>query len=141
MGGNAWENTGPYQVDLAAAFREAQERELARDDQGFPGRTIDELWEDPDWQEYIFTGGTCSVLDFFAFTAGDGLQNEGGSMRLLSDAEVRAWAPGGRPTYAEWQDALRSGDLFDLDRGCGNCAVLYRDGQPAEVAYWGITAD
>lgn len=141
MGGNAWENTGPYQVDLAAAFREAQERELARDNQGFEGRTIDELWDDPDWQEYIFTGGTGSVLDFFAFAAGDGHRNEGGTMRLLTDAEVRAWAPNGRPTYAEWQDALRSGDLFDLDRACGNCTVLYRDGQPAEIAYWGITAD
>jgi hypothetical protein len=141
VGGNAWAKTGPFLEDLAAAFRKAQEQELARDDHGSEGRTIDELWEDPEWQEYIFTGGTCSVLDFFEFVAGEGHENSGGRMRLLTDAQVRVWAPSGQPTYAEWQDALHSGDLFDLDRACGNCTVPFRDGQPAEVAYWGITAD
>jgi hypothetical protein len=141
VGGDGWAKTGPYQQDLAAAFRQAQEQELAKGIHGSDRRTIDELWEDPDWQEYIFTGGTGSTLDFFEFSAGEGHQNEGGRMRLLTDAEVRAWAPGGQPTYDEWQDALHSGDLFDLDRACGNCTVLYRDGHPTEIGYWGITAD
>lgn len=46
MGGNEWTATGPYQEDLAAAFRQAQSQELAKDDHGFPGRGIVELWED-----------------------------------------------------------------------------------------------
>ncbi|QMU73107.1 hypothetical protein [Streptacidiphilus sp. P02-A3a] len=141
MGGNGWADTGPYQQDLAAAFRQAQDRELAGDDHGFAGRTVVELWEDPEWHEYIFTGGTGSVLDFFEFRAGEGEQDGGGTMRLLADAEVRVWAPGGQPTHAEWQDALHSGKLFALGRACGNCTVLYRDGRPSEIGYWGITAD
>lgn len=141
MGGNGWANTGPYQQDPAAAFRQAQDQELAGDDHGFNGRTIVELWEDPDWQEYIFTGGTGSVLDFFEFKSREGDEDGGGRMRLLADAEVKVWAPSGQPTYAEWQDALHSGKLFDLGRACGNCTVLYRDGQPSEMGYWGITAD
>jgi hypothetical protein len=64
MGGNAWSHTGPYEQDLAVAFRQAQEETLARDNHGFVGRSIEELWRDPEWQEYIFTGGTCTVLDF-----------------------------------------------------------------------------
>lgn len=30
MGGNAWSHTGPYRHDLEAAFRQAQNEELAR---------------------------------------------------------------------------------------------------------------
>lgn len=141
MGGDCWSNTGPYQQNLAAAFREAQDQELAKGLHNNDDRTIDELWEDPEWQEYIFTGGTGSVLDFFEFLIGEGHANSGGRMRLLTDDEVRTWAPSGQPTYAEWQDALRSRELFDLDRACGNCIVLYKDGNPAEIGYWGVTAD
>jgi hypothetical protein len=141
MGGDGWSATGPYQQDLAAAFRQEQDRELAENDHGFAGRTIDELWRDPAWNEYIFTGGTGSVLDFFEFTAGEGVQNEGGRMRLLTDGEARDFAPGGKPTRAEWEDGLRNGWLSHLERAEGNCVVLYRDGQPAEIGYWGVTAD
>src|SRR4051795_4866408 len=58
MGGNGWLRTGAYQQDLAAAFRQAQEEELAKDDHGFTGMTMEELWADESWQEYILTGGT-----------------------------------------------------------------------------------
>ncbi|MCC8337608.1 hypothetical protein LMJ38_16920 [Streptomyces sp. R1] len=60
MGGDAWTHTGPYQRDLAAAFRQEQAEELARDDHGFEGRSVEQLWHDPQWQEYISggSGGT-----------------------------------------------------------------------------------
>ncbi|MFE6337387.1 hypothetical protein ACFVP3_20965 [Streptomyces sp. NPDC057806] len=62
-------------------------------------------------------------------------------MRPLTDHEVRAWAPNGRPTQAEWVDALASERLDYPGRGRGNCTVLHSDGQPVEIAYWGVTAD
>ena len=80
-------------------------------------------------------------MDFFEFAIGEDHENTGGRMRVLTDAEVRTWAPSGQPTYAEWEDALRSRELFDLDRACGNCTVLYKDGSPTEIGYWGVTAD
>lgn len=43
MGGDAWRHTGPYQPDLAAAFRQAQEEELVKDNHGFDGRSVEEL--------------------------------------------------------------------------------------------------
>ncbi|MBO1333155.1 hypothetical protein [Streptomyces sp. VRA16 Mangrove soil] len=140
MGGNAWAMTGPYQEDLAAAFRAEQERELAEDDQGFPGRTLDELWNDEEWQEYIFTGGTCSVLDQ-AYVVEAGSRDDGPCMRPLTEAEIRAWCPDGRPTHAAWETALGTDVLDYPDRGCGNCTVLYEDGRPARIAYWGVTCD
>ncbi|MFD9567069.1 hypothetical protein [Streptomyces sp. NPDC059994] len=63
-------------------------------------------------------------------------------MRPLTDREVRAWAsPTGQPTHAQWADALDSETLHFPARGCGNCTVLYDDGQPAQIGYWGVTAD
>ncbi|MBM9510102.1 hypothetical protein ITX44_37205 [Streptomyces sp. KK5PA1] len=62
-------------------------------------------------------------------------------MRSLTREEIRAWCPGGRPTEAEWHDALRSDRLDFPDRAAGNCVVLHVDGQPAAIGYWGVTAD
>ncbi|MER6275678.1 hypothetical protein [Streptomyces sp. 900105245] len=140
MGGNCWTDTGPYQEDLAAAFRRAQAEELAADDHGFgAGRTAEELWRDPDWQEYILTGGTGSVLDFPLMTdAAD--PDDGPFLRPLTEAEIRAFAPGGRPTLAEWDAALDDGRLDFPDRARGRCTVLYTDGEPTGIGYWGCTA-
>lgn len=140
MGGDAWWQTGPHQHDLTAAFRQAQERELAKDNHGFEGRTIEELWQDEEWKEYILTGGTGTVLDLVHIV--DPTDTEWGPfMRPLTDREVRGWAPSGRPTYAEWVDALATERLPYPGRACGNCTVLYRDGEPTEIGYWGVTAD
>ncbi|MCX4764976.1 hypothetical protein OG562_29195 [Streptomyces sp. NBC_01275] len=140
MGGNGWRHTGPYQPDLEAAFRQAQEEALARDNHGFEGRSIDELWLDPEWHEYIFTGGTATVLDFpLMIDAAD--TDDGPFMRPLTDGEVRAFASHGRPTSSEWDEALDTERLAFPDRAQGNCTVLYRDGRPTWIGYWGVTAD
>ncbi|MFJ9578369.1 hypothetical protein ACIRQF_18620 [Streptomyces sp. NPDC101191] len=140
MGGNAWMQTGPYQPDLAAAFRQAQEESLAADDHGFEGRSVEDLWRDEDWHEYVFTGGTASVLDFPAMIDATD-DDDGPFMRPLTDGEIRAWSPGGHPTQEEWDRALDTGRLTFPNRAQGNCTVLYRDGRPALIGYWGMTAD
>ncbi|MET8585371.1 hypothetical protein ABZX39_31485 [Streptomyces collinus] len=141
MGGDCWTHTGPYQRDLEAAFRRAQEHELAEDDHGFgAGRTIDELWLDPAWQEYIFTGGTATVLDFpLMIDAAD--PDDGPYMRPLTEEEILAFAPHGRPTHAEWDEALDTDRLDFPGRAQGRCTVLYTDGEPTHIGYWGCTAD
>ncbi|MFF7812268.1 hypothetical protein ACFZCF_10135 [Streptomyces sp. NPDC007945] len=140
MGGDCWWQTGPYEADLAVAFRRAQEDELAEDDRGFPGRTIDELWRSGDWAEYIFTGGTATVLD--QVRTADATEPETGPyMRPLTEEEVRAWCPHGKPTAAEWTAALGADlDLYP-SRGLGRCTVLYEGGEPTRIGYWGVTAD
>ncbi|MFE0458870.1 hypothetical protein ACFW1A_06360 [Kitasatospora sp. NPDC058965] len=139
MGGDGWATTDSYQQDLALAFRQAQERELARDDRGFPGMSIAELWRDESWQEFILTGGTATVLDFYALIDA-GAADDTAMLRPLTEAEVRTWAPEGRPTREQW-DAALDHLLSDVGRGSGHCTVLYLDGEPAEIAYWGCTAD
>ncbi|MFI6618596.1 hypothetical protein [Streptomyces sp. NPDC050528] len=140
MGGSQWTSTGSYQKDLESAFRQAQEQELAMDDHGFPGRDIVDLWEDDGWREYILTGGTSSVLDFYDLVdAGSG--DDFAMMRPLTEDEVRDWAPDGRPTREQWVAALRTWVLSFPGRGSGRCTILYREGEPAEIGYWGCTAD
>lgn len=140
MGGDAWTQTGPYQPDLPAAFRAAQERELALDDHGFAGRTIAELWADTEWHEYIYTGGTGTVLDF-PLMIEPTCTDDGPFMRPLTDGEVRAWAPDGMPTYEQWDAALDSDQLEFPARAHGLCTVLYHGGRPTKIGYWGVTAD
>ncbi|WP_019066753.1 hypothetical protein [Streptomyces hokutonensis] len=140
MGGNEWTSAGPYQKDLESAFRQAQQQKLAENDHGFPGRDILDLCEDESWAEYILTGGTSSVLDFYDLVdAASG--DEFAMMRPLTEDEVRDWAPEGRPTREHWAAALRSGAATFPGRGTGRCTILYRDGEPAEIGYWGCTAD
>jgi hypothetical protein len=139
MGGDGWSRTGPYQQDLAAAFRQAQERELAGNDE-FAGQTIEQLWQDEEWVEYILTGGTGTVLDQVRLVDPT-RRDDGPFMRPLTDEEIRAWCPGARPTHDQWLAALASGALPFPGRAAGNCVVLYRDGEPELVGYWGTTAD
>ncbi|MCD2464409.1 hypothetical protein MBT42_12675 [Streptomyces sp. MBT42] len=73
---------------------------LARDNHGFEGRSIEELWRDPAWHEYIFTGGTATVLDFPSMIDATD-RSDGPFMRPLTDEEIRAWSPDGRPTHEE----------------------------------------
>lgn len=140
LGGDEWTQTGPYEPDLPKAFRALQERELALDDHGFPGRTIEQLWSDEQWHEYIFTGGTGTVLDFPLVVEATST-DDGPFLRPLTDGEVRPWAPDGKPTREQWLDALHSERLDFPGRAHGNCTVLYRDGLPVEIGYWGCTAD
>ena len=140
MGGNEWWATGPYDPDPHVAFRRAQDEAFALDDHGFTGMTLEELWEDESWLEYIFTGGTGSVLDQ-AGVVGSGDSADAPLVRPLTDREIRAWAPDGRPTEAQWEAALDSGRLEFPDRALARCTVLHRDGEPVAVGYWGCTAD
>jgi hypothetical protein len=140
MGGNGWYQTGPYQQDLAAAFRQAQEEELAKDDHGFPGMTMDERWADPRWQEYILTGGTASVLDQVELIPATS-PKDGPFLRPLTGPEIRTWCPSGRPTRDDWLAAMKSDALEYPDRAAANCTILYENDQPTLIAYWGVTAD
>ncbi|MER7764062.1 hypothetical protein [Streptomyces sp. NPDC097619] len=141
MGGETWTQTGPY-PDPAAAFRQAQETSLAALDPrfGFADRPLEDLWRDPAWHEFIFTGGTATVLDFpHTIDATD--HDDGPYMRPLTEAETRAWSPTGRPTEQDWEAALDSGRLNHPARAQGNCVTLYYNGHPTKTAYWGTTAD
>ncbi|MFI9361223.1 hypothetical protein ACIG5E_09190 [Kitasatospora sp. NPDC053057] len=83
------------------------------------------------------TEGFYSLIDAYAV---DDVDDDVAMMRPLTGSEVRSWAPNGRPTREQWEAALPQ-LLNPVGRGIGRCTVLYQDGEPAEIAYWGCTAD
>ena len=142
MGASAWYETGPYDADLGAALRTAQETALRRGDYDFSAKSVDELWRDEDWLQYVGTEGTGTVLD---------LRRLIGAEEADGFATLRPMPPGEfrellglvrRPTYADFVDGYADDKLPHPDsRGSARCAVLYRDEKPSEIVYWGITAD
>ncbi|GGP93976.1 hypothetical protein GCM10010278_85010 [Streptomyces melanogenes] len=88
---------------------------------------MDQLWEDEGWQEYIFTGGTSTVLDLVNVVEPTDA-GTGPFVRPLTDGEVRAWAPDGQPTHAQWAKALESPPLSWLHRAAFPGISLAGDG-------------
>ncbi|MCD0482538.1 hypothetical protein LO771_09015 [Streptacidiphilus sp. ASG 303] len=136
MSGDRWYRSGPWAEDLSAAFRRAQEEGLADVGGGFEGRDIDGLWADGAWCEYMATRGTGSAASLHLLIDPEA-EEEWATLRPLTGEEVRAWAPGGRPTRAEWLEARENGRIGYPAHGRGRCTVLYADGEPVEVMYWG----
>ncbi|WP_222722293.1 hypothetical protein [Actinomadura alba] len=143
----------PYQEDVSAALKMAQEKAFREGDYywpydgrfGLPERprpdSEDDLWEDEVVQETL----THSVLDMF------GLSRIGWEPEVLHAApltpEITREVFGSEwPTRADYDRASDvMWDIVARDRGYGNgygsYVVLYRDDAPDEIAFFGITGD
>ncbi|MGH1556510.1 hypothetical protein ACRAWF_46470 [Streptomyces sp. L7] len=97
-------------------------RNSAENDHGFPGRDIVELWEDDDWREYIPTGGTSSVLDFYDLVdaasgdefASDATPDRGRGPRLGTGGQTYPRAVGRRaPQRGRVLPGPRNGQVHD----------------------------
>lgn len=142
MGASAWYETGPYDADPGAALRAAQEIALRSGAHGVNVQSIDELWQDEDWLEFVGTGGTGTVLDLYQLIGED--QPDGfATLRPMGAGEFRSLLGiARRPTYADFVDGYAMDKLPNPDsRGSARCAVLYRDEKPSQMIYWGLTAD
>jgi hypothetical protein len=88
--------------------------------------------------EAFWDEGTHSVLDMMTFSDPDG-QDETATLRLLRDGEVRAMFGHDHPTEADFTRFI-AGDWM-VNRWEGRGTVLYRDGNPDGLAFWGISGD
>lgn len=143
MGASGWDYVTEYRGDLAsslaalhlAAFNggETYFREEL-DAWGLPQpATLAELWSEP-YYEFLGSNGTHSILD-----------TEMEMISPLTATELAKTFGTEQPTRADWdrvagQHATGVGHLLD-DRWTGRCAVLYRDGAPDAVAFWGVSGD
>ena len=142
MGASAWYETGPYDADLGAALRAAQEIALRSGVHGVNADSIDELWQDEDWVEFVGTGGTGTVLDLCQLIGADQADSFA-TLLPMGAGEFREllgiWR---RPIYADFVEGYATGKLPNpQSRGSARCAVLYQDEKPNQVVYWGLTAD
>jgi hypothetical protein len=160
MGGSLWSYRVPFDRDVLAAFRALQERELAGDSFYWPEEEDDDLGEEfrtavpprpasleelariKDDDRYEFWAwGTHSILDMDRLQPTH-LEDHDGTVRPLSPREVQVLIGSKRPTAEEFEAAhagpgrLGVGLLWS-----GRYTVLYRDGHPDELAFWGISGD
>lgn len=140
MGASAWHEPGPYDEDFSLALRAAQEIKLrsVRPDVA----SIDDLWRDEEWLEYVGSEGTGSVLDLYKVVGADE-PDDFATLRPMPAAAFRTaigvWR---RPEYSDFVEAYANDRLPQPQaRGSARCAVVYRDGKPCEIVYWGLTAD
>jgi hypothetical protein len=91
-------------------------------------RDTDEFWEI----------GTHSILDVDQVVGSDEPWREG-AVRPLTTAEAEQLFGTTTPDRAQ----LAAVDVFGTvdERWTGRCQVLYADGRPAEVAFWGFSGD
>lgn len=139
----------PYQEDLGAALQALRAAEFASGDYcsptewGMPApATVEELFENELYWEFLGTNGTHSVLDVGRVISAD--EHHGfGTVRPLAASVVQAGFGTDKPSRANF-DAMDSEALDALDqvpRWSGCCMVLYQDGIPDGIAFWGVSGD
>ena len=151
MGASGWqyvEDVPPVQpVDLGAALARLRERILAvgdfyyTEDEWRSPRptTMEELQAIRDTEEF-WEVGSHSILDV-DHVIGEHDEDHDGSVRPLSPRETERLFRTASPDLKLF--AERSSELSaSLGRGwSGRCQVLYEDGLPTAVGFWGFSGD
>ena len=143
MGASDWHYVVDYREDAAAAFAELQRTVMAAGDfyRGLGDRHAFTSMADLEAArntETFWDEGTHSILDMVTVVAPDA-QDETAAVRVLRDDEVRAQFGTDRPTTADFERFLAT--EWYVNRWEGRATVLYRDGQPTGLAFWGISGD
>jgi hypothetical protein len=163
VGASAWQYRISFLADLPSTYRALQERVLAeqafvwdydKGDEDFPDdeliprpASLDELVEakaalgDEFWE-----AGTHSILDTDRVVTVVDPERDLGTIRVLSASELQAHFGTDRPSLDHFQRRFGPGGPAPDDLGApgkwnGVCAVLYDNGRPAEVAFWGWSGD
>jgi hypothetical protein len=160
MGASGWDYRAPYAGSVEATLVAVQEQVLASGDYIWPWDDLDP--EDLDEDELVprpsslagvaaakeieeFWGeGTHSILDIDRVIASD--DGEIGAVFPLSPAELSQVFGTQQPSAADFDRVYQPGpggvlgDLLD-ERWTGRTLVIYKDGSPAEVYFWGFSGD
>ena len=140
MGASAWHYVVGYRPEVEPVFAELQETVLA-DGKYYHGLGTWSSMADLDAArdtEHFREEGTHSILDMMSFSGPDG-PDEIAVLRLLRDDEVRALFGHDQPTAADFERFTAA--EWDIRRWEGRSTVLYQDGQPSGLAFWGISGD
>ena len=153
MGASSWNYIVPFQKDIAQALADLQRRvfdegEYYRsDDYDIDYSSLEALFAARE-SDVFWDVGTHSILDIDQIIE-TGRPDEPGAIRALSSDETRALLGGEQPTRADLERAYN----VPVEMGCdtpiesgyprwsGRFTILYRDGVPDELAFWGYSGD
>ena len=164
MGASGWDYRAPYAGSVEATLIAVQEEVLISgeyiwrwddidpedldEDEGVPrpsslaelaaAKEIEEFWDE----------GTHTILDIDRVVAADDNDNQVGAIVPLSPAELHQVFGTEQPSAADFDRGYKSGLVGQLDlsnllgeRWSGRSLVIYKDGSPAEVFFWGFSGD
>ncbi|MEU4194169.1 hypothetical protein AB0E69_19905 [Kribbella sp. NPDC026611] len=143
MGASGWDYVVAYDGDVAAALVECRTRTFADgdlywdEDLGDKPATLaelDVLREDEEFWEV----GTHSILDMDRVVGSDDEDYEA-AVRELPEMVAREMFGTAAPSRAEFE-AAGSGLPYP-QRWSGYYQLLYTDGKPTEIAFWGVSGD
>ncbi|WP_344661244.1 hypothetical protein [Catenulispora subtropica] len=156
MGASGWDYIAPWRGSIEETMSSLQTEVFAKYFSTRPEELrpadIAELWsgnefDEDTWAGFMATQGTHSILDIRHLVPAETRIDEltGNTMRPVSTAETIAAFGHDMPTRAEYErlaDTTYS-PIFDEDDGrwAGRCLILYKDGVPESVAFWGVSGD
>ena len=150
MGASGWLYLVSYQDNLQAALDDLRLQVFAAGDfvgpadDGLPQpESIDELFEQDYLADFMGTCGTHSIIDVFGVIPAEAVDQEVGTIRLLSDDEARLLFGTPRPARADFDavDEIALDDLVTGGRWTGRAVVLWNEDMPSEIAFWGYSGD
>lgn len=159
MGASGWDYRVPYVGTIEETFVAAQEQVLASGDYIWPWGEVDPDDEDDEVAprpssltalkaakeiEEFWDEGTHTILDVDRITAAGA--DEFGAIRPLTAAELTQLFGTEQPSGADF-DRVYQPDLaapraeLMPTKWTGRSLVIYRDGAPDEVYFWGVSGD
>lgn len=152
MGASGWDYRVPYAGSVEATFVLLQEQVLAggeflwpwdglepdEDDDEVAGRpsSLEELRAAKEIEEF-WEAGTHSILDMDR--VGD--DEQVGVVRPLTSGELEGVFGTREPSAVEFEQVETPEQLLLGERWTGRSLVLYKDGKPDEVYFWGYSGD
>jgi hypothetical protein len=96
------------------------------------------------YREYLGTSGTGSIIEFRTVVPASFDGEAFYKIRVLSDAECVELFGVTQPARADFEplavnESERLHDYVAGGRGHGRCVVLWADGAPAEIVFWGCS--
>ena len=143
MGASGWQYVTAYEPDVRTALirligRVFESGEYYWAGEGERPEHYGELFE----QEVVQQEGTHSILDCNNIVGPDGADGFG-TLRLLRAEESESYFGSATPTREQWEKGYAEQGAHGLlgfpEGWCGNFVVLYADGEPKEIAIWGIS--
>lgn len=152
MGASGWDYVVSYQEDLGAALNALRREVFAAGDFVKPSSVFDlpdpvsveDLTEQEEYWEFMGESGTHSILDVLSIIPAGSSGQDYGTIRPLSDSEYGELFSTSEPSRADYERLAGTERLHEYVTGgrwTGRAAVLWENGAPAQIAFWGYSGD
>ena len=150
MGATGWEYVVPYHEDVERALLDLQAELIAREEVSnshrpedadrYDIRSLEDLRAAQATEEF-WEVGTHSILDIDQVIEA-GQQDVAGAIAPLSAERTRRCLGSDRPSREDFERARAENRLdWEFPRWSGRYVVLYRDGRPDGIGFWGFSGD